>query len=135
MNQKQKNRKLNNQKQWLFFYLILQSREKESEISGTKLYGSLRSTWFHHIYPKSKYPELRYCPDNIIMVTEDEHNEIEHGKTFPELERRKKAIASQYEELVESTKTYELEYLNPVLEHALKNTNFFNKNNKHEKNN
>jgi hypothetical protein len=119
----------NNEKQWLFFYTLLQSKGKFSEISGSPLYGELNSTWFHHIYPKSKYPALRYCPENIIILTPDEHNSIEMGNTFPELEKRKKIIAEKYDTLIEETKEYLNEYLNPIYEHVKSKTNFFKKSN------
>jgi hypothetical protein len=119
----------NNEKQWLFFYTLLQAKGKFSEISGDPLYGELNSTWFHHIYPKSKYPNLRYCPENIIIVTPDEHNAIELGQSFPELEKRKKNIAEKYDILIEDTKEYLNEYLNPIYEHVKSKTNFFKKSN------
>lgn len=120
---------INAQKQWLFFYLILQTRGKESEVSQSKLYGDINSTWFHHILPKSKFPELRYCVDNIIVLTSDEHNAVENGKEYEEVERRKKDLQSRYDELVEETEEYVENYLNPIYEHTVKNTVFFkNKN-------
>lgn len=120
---------INAQKQWLFFYLILQTRGKESEVSQSKLYGEINSTWFHHILPKSKFPELRYCVDNIIVLTSDEHNAVENGKEYEEVERRKKDLQSRYDELVEETEEYVENYLNPIYEHTVKNTVFFkNKN-------
>lgn len=122
---KSSKRKETSEKQWLFFFLILQLREKCSEISGKPLYGNISSTWFHHIYPKSRYPELRFCIENIIIVTPDEHNAIEHGHSFPELEKRKRYIAEHLEELRESSKQYEEEYLNLIYDHAKKKTNFF----------
>jgi hypothetical protein len=118
---------INAQKQWLFFYLILQTRGKESEISQSKLYGEINSTWFHHILPKSKFPELRYCVDNIIVLTSDEHNAVENGKEYEEVERRKKDLQSRYDELVEETEDYVENYLNPIYEHTVKNTVFFKK--------
>lgn len=120
-------KKINSEKQWLFFYLILQTRDKVSEVSGKKLYGEINSTWFHHILPKSKYPELRYCIDNIIILTTDEHNAVEHGKEFEEIEKRKADIQKRYEELVEETKDYIENYLNPIYEHTIKNTDFYKK--------
>jgi hypothetical protein len=124
----QKTRKENTEKQWLLFYTLLQTRSKESEISNTPLYGELNSTWFHHILPKSKYPELRFCPENIIIVTFDEHTEIESGKYFDEVEKRKQQIVENYNDLVESTKTYLTEFLNPIYEHAKHHTDFFKRN-------
>ena len=121
-------KKINSEKQMLFFYFILQTRGNESEVSGDKLYGDINSTWFHHILPKSKYPELRYCVDNIIILTSDEHNAVENGKEYDEVERRKADIQKRYDELVEDTEYYVENLLNPSYEHAVKNTVMFNKN-------
>lgn len=126
----QKAKKENNEKQWLFFYTLLQASDKCSQISGKPLYGELNSTWFHHIYPKSKYPELRYCPENIILVTPDEHSQIESAVVFEEVEKRKRYIAEHYDELVESTAEYIKDFLNPIYEHARTKTSFFKKSHK-----
>ena len=120
-------KQINVEKQWLLFYLILATRGKESEISGKNLYGSINSTWFHHILPKSKYPELRYCVENIIILTSEEHNEVENGKEYPEIEKRKADIQKRYDELVEETEKNIKEFINPMYEHALK-TSFFKQN-------
>jgi len=122
-------KKINSEKQWLFFYFILQSKGKESEVAPYKpLYGELNSCWFHHILPKSKYPELRYCPDNIIILTPEEHNAVENGKIYEEVENRKDELLRTYDEKVEETDKYIKEYLNPMYEHAIKNTTFFKQN-------
>ena len=121
-------KKINNEKQWLFFYHILNDRGRESEISGKKLYGDINSTWFHHILPKSSYPELRFCEENIIILTSDEHNEVENGKYYKEVEDRKTKLQKEYDEHVEDTEFYVENLLNPMYEHAVKNTVFFKQN-------
>lgn len=121
-------KKINVEKQWLFFYLILQTRGKESEITHKPLYGEISSTWFHHILPKSKYPELRYCVENIIILTPDEHNSVENGTHYDEVAKRKIDLQERYEELVEETKDYVENYLDPIYEHTVKNTLFFKQN-------
>lgn len=118
-------KKINAEKQWAFFYLILQLRGKVSEVSDKKLYGEINSTWFHHILPKSKYPELRYCADNIIILTSDEHNAVENGTYFEEVEKRKIDIQTRYDQLVEETEDYVENYLNPMYEHMIKNKYLF----------
>ena len=121
-------KKINSEKQWLFFYNILNDRGRESEISGKKLYGEINSTWFHHILPKSKYPELRYCEENIIVLTSDEHYEVENGKYYKEVEDRKTKLQKDFDEYVEDTKFYVENLLNPMYEHAVKNSVFFKQN-------
>lgn len=126
-------KKINTEKQWLFFYEIMVERAEiegvhVSEISGKRLYGEINSTWFHHILPKSKYPELRYCRENIIMLTSEEHNEVENGKEYEKVEKRKADIQERYHELVEETEFYVKNLLNPIYEHAVKNTTMFSKN-------
>lgn len=126
-------KKINTEKQWLLFYNIMNARSTEenihvSEISGKKLYGEINSCWFHHILPKSKYPELRYCMANIIMLTTEEHDAVERGQYFKEVEDRKIALQEDYDYYVEETKKYVEEVLNPIYEHAVKNTAFFKQN-------
>lgn len=120
-------KQINVEKQWLFFYTILCNRGKSSELSGKDLYGDINSLWFHHILPKSKYPDLRYCAENIIMLTPDEHNAVENGKVFEEIEKRKKDIQMRYDELVERTKEDLKDFIEPMYKHAL-TTNFFKQN-------
>lgn len=35
---------------------------------------------FHHLLFKSKYPEFRYEPKNIVILCQDHHNSVHHGK-------------------------------------------------------
>lgn len=120
-------KKLNNEKQWMLFYVLLNERGNFSEISNVELKGELNSLWFHHILPKSKFPLLRFCPDNIIIVTADEHALIESGHNFVEVESRKDSIRENYEELVKQSKYYLDTFLNPIYDHSKKHTTFFKK--------
>lgn len=60
-----------------FFMEIWKERIHESEVSGTYLGKEALSTFFHHILPKSKYPEVAYDKSNIILLTLDEHTNVE----------------------------------------------------------
>jgi len=120
-------KKTNNEKQWMLFYVLLHERGRESEVSGKELKGELNSLWFHHILEKSKYPELRFCPNNIIILTADEHHNVSLGNTYDEVEKRKQEIIDNYAELVKDTKEYETTFLNPIYEHSKKHTTFFKK--------
>ena len=59
------------------FLEIWKERKHYSEVSGDYLGGEALSTFFHHILPKSKYPELQYDKSNIILLTLDEHTDVE----------------------------------------------------------
>ena len=61
----------------LFFKEIWKKRPHKSEVSGTYLGREALSVYFHHILPKSKYPEFRNLEKNIILLTADEHANVE----------------------------------------------------------
>jgi len=67
--------------QWVvmrtFFMGIWNIRPHVSEISKTHLGHEPLSVFFHHILPKVKYPQLRYDDENIILLTLDEHSNVE----------------------------------------------------------
>ena len=64
-------------KDHLFFEKIWKKRPHRSEISGKYLGKTASSGYFHHILPKSKYPEIRMDEENIILLTLDEHANVE----------------------------------------------------------
>jgi len=61
-----------------FFLSIWSKRIHHSEISGDFLGTEPLSTFFHHILPKSKYPEGAYDEENIILLTLEEHDNVEN---------------------------------------------------------
>ena len=73
-----------------FFLEIWKERKHYSEVSGDYLGGEALSTFFHHILPKSKYPELEYDKSNIILLTLDEHTDVEADMyKFEEINQRR----------------------------------------------
>jgi len=60
-----------------FFLAIWNKRPHKSEVSGEYLGKEPLSAYFHHILPKSKYPDLAYIEENIILLTLDEHANVE----------------------------------------------------------
>lgn len=62
----------------VFFKEIWKERKHYSELSGIYLGKEAMSTFFHHILPKEKYPELGYDKSNIILLTLDEHTNVEN---------------------------------------------------------
>jgi hypothetical protein len=64
-------------KDHLFFKQIWKERPHKSEVSGRYLGKEASSAFFHHILPKNKYPEFRLDEENIILLTIDEHANVE----------------------------------------------------------
>ena len=73
-----------------FFLEIWKERKHYSEVSGEYLGKEALSTFFHHILPKSKYPEVAYDKSNIILLTLDEHTNVEADMhKYEEVNRRR----------------------------------------------
>ena len=60
-----------------FFLKIWRKRLHYSQVSLTYLGNEPLSTFFHHILPKEKYPEAKFDEDNIILLTLEEHDQVE----------------------------------------------------------
>jgi hypothetical protein len=75
------------------FLEIWKERKHYSEVSGDYLGGEALSTFFHHILPKSKYPELQYDKSNIILLTLDEHTNVEADMyRYEEVNKRREQL-------------------------------------------
>jgi hypothetical protein len=73
-----------------FFMEIWNERKHYSEVSGEYLGSEALSTFFHHILPKSKYPDVAYDKSNIILLTLPEHESVENDMyRFEEVNRRR----------------------------------------------
>ena len=73
-----------------FFMEIWNERKHYSEVSGEYLGSEALSTFFHHILPKSKYPDVAYDKSNIILLTLDEHTNVENDiYRYEEVNRRR----------------------------------------------
>jgi len=82
----------------VFFKQIWKERKHYSELSGTYLGDEAMSTFFHHILPKEKYPELAYEESNIILLTLDEHTNVENDiYKYEEINKRRESLKLKYE--------------------------------------
>ena len=82
----------------LFFLEIWKKKPHKSEISGTYLGSEALSTFFHHILPKSKYPEASLDEENIILLTWEEHDQVEMDPTrYEEVNKRRELLKQKYE--------------------------------------
>ena len=80
-----------------FFLQIWKKSKRKSEISGTYLGSEPMSTYFHHILPKEKYPEACFDEENIILLTLDEHTNVESDiYKYPEVNDRRKKLKIKY---------------------------------------
>ncbi len=80
------------------FLEIWKERKHYSEVSGNYLGKEPLSTFFHHILPKSKYPELEYDKSNIILLTLDEHTDVESDMyKYEEVNKRRESLKLKYE--------------------------------------
>jgi hypothetical protein len=80
-----------------FFLGIWKKRPHKSEISNTYLGAEAMSTYFHHILPKEKYPEACFDEENIILLTLDEHTNVESDiYKYPEVNDRRNKLKIKY---------------------------------------
>ena len=84
-----------------FFLNIWKQRRHFSEISGKYLGNEAMSTYFHHILPKEKYPEASLDEENIILLTLDEHTNVEGDMyKYEEVNHRRNQLKIKYEKSV-----------------------------------
>lgn len=84
------------------FQAIWKKRKHYSEISNKWLGDEALSIFFHHILPKSKYPEAFLDEENIILLTFDEHTKVENDPTFyGEINRRREYLKDKYGRTIE----------------------------------
>lgn len=80
------------------FLLIWKKRPHKSEVSGTSLGYEALSTYFHHILPKEKYPQAALDEENIILLTLNEHDQVESDMyRFEEVNQRREQLKKKYE--------------------------------------
>jgi hypothetical protein len=81
-----------------FFLSIWDKKPHRSEISGVYLGKEAMSTYFHHILPKEKYPEACLDEENIVILSLEEHSNIENDMyKYEEINDRRKHLLKKYE--------------------------------------
>ena len=82
------------------FMNIWKKRKHYSEVSGKYLGSEPLSIYFHHILPKNKYPELCLDEENIILLTLDEHSNVEMNMyRYQEINTRRDKLKLKYERI------------------------------------
>lgn len=80
-----------------FFYLY--GKETSFLRGFWKVLGNEpRTTFFHHILPKSKYPDAEFDDEeNIILLTWEEHQQVENDiYRYEEVNNRRKYLKLKY---------------------------------------
>ena len=81
-----------------FFMLYWKKMPHYSEISGVYLGSEAMSTYFHHILPKEKYPDACFDEENIILLTLEEHSNVENDMyRYEEVNKRRNHLLTKYE--------------------------------------
>jgi len=81
-----------------FFKYIWSLKRHISEVSGTYLGREPSSGYFHHILPKSKYEEAAYDKENIILLTLEEHANVENNMyRYDEVNKRRESLIKKYD--------------------------------------
>ena len=79
------------------FLDIWKKRSHHSEVSGTYLGSEPMSTYFHHILAKEKYPEACLDEENIILLTLEEHSNVENDMyRYDEINDRRISLKEKY---------------------------------------
>jgi hypothetical protein len=85
-------------KQEIFFKGIWNKRKHVSELSGEYLGKEPKTIFFHHLLPKSKYPQAEFDEENIILVTFVEHQQVESNIfRYSEVNDRRGKLITKYD--------------------------------------
>ena len=79
------------------FLRVWKQRPHKSEISGERLGTQPLSIFFHHILPKEKYKDAALDEENIILMTLDEHSNVESNiYRYEEVNKRREYLKTKY---------------------------------------
>ena len=79
------------------FLRVWKQRPHKSEISGERLGTEPLSIFFHHILPKEKYKDAMLDEENIILLTLDEHANVENDiYRYEEVNKRREYLKTKY---------------------------------------
>jgi hypothetical protein len=80
-----------------FFLQIWKKRPHKSEVSGEFLGNEPLTVFFHHILPKEKYPLGALDEENIILLTLQEHDQVEMDMyRYEEINTRRNNLLTKY---------------------------------------
>lgn len=81
-----------------FFLKIWKKRLHYSQVSFVSLGKEPLTIFFHHILPKEKYPEAMYDEENIVLVTLEEHDNVERDMyKYDVINKMREKLLEKYE--------------------------------------
>jgi hypothetical protein len=81
-----------------FFLQIWSRRSHHSEVSGRWLGKEPLTVFFHHILPKEKYPQASLDEENIVLLTLEEHEQVELDMyRYEEINRQRELLKAKYD--------------------------------------
>lgn len=81
-----------------FFLHIWKKRSHKSEVSSDSLGKEMLHIFFHHILSKEKYPHAKLDEENIILLTLDEHTNVENDMyKYEEVNKRREYLKKKYD--------------------------------------
>lgn len=94
-NLEEKHRKFSDQAK--LFLQIWTNRPHKSEVSGDYLGKEPLTVFFHHVLPKEKYPQAAMDEENIILLTLQEHDQVEMDMyRYEEVNNRREKLLIKY---------------------------------------
>ena len=80
-----------------FFMSLWKKLPHYSQVSGKYLGAEPLTVFFHHILPKEKYPQASLDEENIILLTLEEHEQVEMDMyRYEEVNQRRKYLLHKY---------------------------------------
>lgn len=80
-----------------FFLKLWKKFPHYSMVSGKYLGKEPLSVFFHHVLPKEKYPQAAEDEENIILLTLEEHDQVEMDMyRYEEVNDRRKYLKIKY---------------------------------------
>ena len=81
-----------------FFLQIWRKKLHYSEVSMDYLGKEPLTIFFHHILPKEKYPQAMYDEENIVLLTLEEHDNVERDMyKYEIINKMREKLLKKYE--------------------------------------
>jgi len=91
-------KKLDKSEMQEFFLRIWKKKLHYSQVSMDYLGSEPLTIFFHHILPKEKYPQAMYDEENIVLLTLEEHDNVERDMyKYETINKLREKLLEKYE--------------------------------------